>query len=105
MTNQEELHLETTEAQYWVEQKASLDRLMINKDFKAIILEGYFKDRALDQVSLLGTDYVKKNGLRAELMEALVAISVLQDHFATIQNLGANAEAELQDIDGPDVAD
>ncbi len=98
MTNQnEEIELEATEAQYWVTQKEALDRLEQNEDFKTVILDGYFKDRALDQVSLLGSEYIKRNGLRPEVMELLVAISTLQDHFATIKNLGGIAEQEIYD--------
>lgn len=95
MTNQnEEIELETIEVQYWVDQKAALDRLEQNEDFQKVILDGYFKERALDQVSLLGSEYIKRNGLRPEVMELLVAISTLQDHFATIKNLGALGEQE-----------
>lgn len=104
MTNQnEEIELETTEAQYWVQQKEALDRLEQNEDFKTVILDGYFKERALDQVSLLGSDYVKNNGLRPQVMELLVAISTLQDHFATIKNLGAIAEQERYEEETSDI--
>ena len=106
MNNQnEELELETVEAQYWVDQKKALERLETNDDFKTVILDGYMRDRVLDNVSLLGTEYVKKSGLRPEVMEQLVAISTLQDHFATIKNLGGIAEDDLQRIEGPDVDD
>lgn len=104
MNNQDEqLELEQVEAQYWIEQYNSLIALEKNEDFKKVILEGYFKERALDQVSLLGTDYVKKNGLRAEVMELLVAISTLQDHFAVIKNLGSIAVSDKEEAEGPDV--
>jgi len=90
MNNQPtDVELEETERLYWVEQAQALERLEDNKDFQKVILDGYFKDRALDQVSLLGTEYIKQNGKRPEVMEILVAISTLQDHFATIKNIGA----------------
>jgi hypothetical protein len=92
MNNQlptEVVDLETTDNTYWIEKKKSLDRLMANDDFKDVILEGYFKDKAINGVSLLATDYVKSTGQRPNIMEELVAISNLEDYFATISNLGA----------------
>jgi len=97
MTNQnEEIELETIERNYWVEQAQALERLERNEDFKTVILEGYFKDTALNQVSLLANDQIKRAGNRTDLMELLVAISTLQDHFMTIKNLGALAEDDLE---------
>jgi hypothetical protein len=80
------------EYNYYVGQKQALDRLETNPDFKKVILEGYFRDKAVNGVSLLATDYVRKNGLRAEIMENLVAISNLQDYFLTIKRMGTEPE-------------
>ena len=80
------------EYNYYVGQKQALDRLETNPDFKKVILEGYFGDKAVNGVSLLATDYVRKNGLRAEIMENLVAISNLQDYFLTIKKMGTEPE-------------
>jgi hypothetical protein len=52
-----------------------------------LILEGYFKDFAINQTSMLATDYVRKSGSRPEIMERLIAISNLQDWFATVKQL------------------
>ena len=103
----EEVELQEVEVQYWVDQAEALTRLENGTprpdDFKKVILEGYFKDRALDGVSMLGTDYVKQSGKRPEVMEILVAISTLQDHFHTIKNLGSIAEDDRQELEGPEV--
>lgn len=80
--------LESVSNDYWVELAESLDRLRDNKDFQKVILEGYFKDRAIAGVSLLATDHVKQTGQRPEVMETLVAISGLEDYFAMVANLG-----------------
>jgi hypothetical protein len=78
----------TVENEYWVNLHNALERLEQNDDFKLVIKEGYFKDKAVNGVSLLATDYVKKAGARGDIMEQLVAISQLEDYFATIHNLG-----------------
>lgn len=79
---------------YWVELRESLDRLKNNEDFKKVILEAYFKDKAINGVSMLATDYVKQSGTRGDIMEALVAISRLEDFFSVIDNLGAIPEID-----------
>lgn len=105
MTNQEELELATVEAQYWVDQKNALERLEKNEDFKMIILDGYFKDRAVDAVSLLSNPGIKKRGERPDIMEDLVAISGLQNHFMNVKNLGSVAEDDLDQEFGPSLED
>ena len=91
----------TVENEYWVTMHDALARLENGnpqpEDFKLVILEGYFKDKAINGVSMLATDYVKQAGVRGDIMEQLVAISQLEDYFATIHNLGtvpADAEDE-----------
>lgn len=102
MNNQDEqLELEQVEAEYWVDQYNALLRLEKNVDFKTVILDGYLKERALDQVSLLANDQVKRAGHRPEIMELLVAISTLQDHFGVIKNLGSIAQYDMDEAEGP----
>ena len=98
--NQAELELtaeELKEYNYYVGMRQALERLENNPDFQKVILEGYFKDKAINGVSLLATNYIRKNGLRPEVMESLVAISQLQDFFITIKQLGAEVEDEGTD--------
>ena len=86
-----------TEVQYMVELNDALTRLKDNKDFKKLILEGYFKDFAVNQTSMLATDYVRNTGKRPEVMERLVAISNLQDWFITIEQLGSVSPEEEEE--------
>lgn len=74
----------TAAVQMW----EALERLQKNPDFEKVILQGYFKDKAVDGVSLLAQDYVVDNGLRTKVMESLIAISQLEDYFMTIESLG-----------------
>ena len=78
----------TVENEYWVSMYNALEVLEKLPEFKMVILDGYFKDKAINGVSLLATDYVKQNGLRSDVMEQLIAISNLQDYFSVIKNLG-----------------
>ena len=83
---------------YWKNMKEDLESLHTDDRFKRVFLEGYFKDRAADCVSLLASTHIIENGLRPQVMEDLIAISKLQDHFMTITNLGGTTE-EDEDVD------
>jgi len=86
--------LETTSNEYWVEQYEALQRLKENPDFQKVILEGYFKDKAIASTSMLATEYVRQTGTRGVVVEELIAISHLENRFHTIENLGAPVEEE-----------
>lgn len=93
-TEQEILRVENM---YWADMAQSLERLHENPDFKRVILDGYFKDKAINGVSLLATDHVKRGGFRPDVMEELIAVSHLQDYFITIKNLGAAPQESEED--------
>lgn len=103
MTNQEEVL--NVESQYWVDKADALKRLMGNADFKSVILDGYFKDKAVNGVSLLANEGIKRAGQRPDIMEMLVAVSQLQDYFKMILNLGSLAEDDMEDLEGPQVVE
>ena len=84
---------------YWTNMQEALERLHKNEDFKKVILEGYFKDRAVNGVSMLASNHVVDNGLRPQIMEDLIGISRLQDYFLTINNLGTPTEEDEEDMD------
>jgi len=86
--NVEGVDLESIENLYWVEMAMAAERLHNNEDFKKLVLEGYFKDKAINGVSMLATDYVRQNGVRGEIMESLVAISHFQDYLSTVKSMG-----------------
>ena len=88
MNTLEDQQIVEVENQYWADMWAALERLQQNKDFQKVVLEGYFKDKAVNGVSLLAQDGIVQGGHRTAVMEDLIAISSLQDHFITIENLG-----------------
>ena len=94
--NQEDVEM-MVENTYWAELADALERLEKNEDFKKLILVGYLKDRALDAVSLLARDDIKRAGRRPDVMEGLVAISTLQDFFYTVKAMGGAAKQDIED--------
>ena len=93
----EQVEVETIINNQWIAKYDALVRLERNPDFKLLILDGYFRDKAVDGVSLLANEGIKRQGLRSDVMEQLVAISNLQDFFITVRNLGGNAKAALEE--------
>ena len=100
MSNLEDQQILEVENQYWADMWAALERLKENKDFKHLILQGYFKDKAVNGVSLLAQPGIKQGGHRPDVMEELIAISHLEDFFITVENLGS-IPSESDDDDEP----
>lgn len=88
LENENEEQILTVENEYWVKMWEDLEALKKDPRFQRVILEGYFKDKAINGVSLLAQDAVVSGGHRSAVMESLIAISQLEDHFITIENLG-----------------
>lgn len=93
-----QIQVESKEPSYWVAQKEALERLEGGHprpdDFKTVILEGYFRDKAVAGTSILASDQVKASGRRTDVMEGLIAISALQDHFKVIKAMGDMVEQD-----------
>ena len=97
MNNLSDKQILEVENQYWVDMWHSLERLQSNKDFQKVILQGYFKDKAVNGVSLLAQDAIVAGGHRSDVMEDLIAISSLEDFFVTIENLGTIPSEEEEE--------
>ena len=79
----------------WVDRYFAFERLCNNPDFNLLILEGYLREHATNQVSMLAhPSTVRMQGARSEIMESLISISRLRDYFSTVVNLGKPAEDE-----------
>lgn len=85
------------ENQYWVNLYHDLKALKENKHFQNLILNAYFKDKAIDATSLLSRSFPQGRDNRSDLLEDLISISNLQYFFIMIENLG-NPEP-LEDSD------
>lgn len=88
---------EEQEYLYWRDLKEALEQLEQDEKFQKVILQGYFKDKAVNGVSLLANPSIKAQGKRADIMEALVAISHLEDYFLTIKAMGEEPEEDVED--------
>lgn len=103
MNSQNENELVEVENKYWKDLNHALKQLHENPHFQKVILEGYFKDKAVDGVSMLANPVVMREGKRGEILESLVAVSHLQDYFITISNLGEVVEDDSENGDTDDL--
>ena len=90
---EDEREILTVENNYWVNLNNSLERLKANPDFQAVITEGYFKDRAINGVSMLcapNSDGAK----RKDLLDEFYAISNLTWYFKMIEHMGSVSDEE-----------
>lgn len=93
------VELETADRTALINKYEALERLLENPDFKLVVLEGYIKEKAVDSVSLLATNYTRRHNLRGAIMEELVAISAFEEYMRMIQSLGARAEEEAEEAE------
>jgi hypothetical protein len=91
--------VEAAELSQYVVLGEALANLERNKDFQTLILNGYMRDKVLESVSLLGHHDIKKQGLRPEVMEDLVASSNLGEYFRMVKNFHAGALADYEELD------
>jgi hypothetical protein len=74
----------------------ALQRLHKNRDFKKIILEGYFKDEPARLVGLKGDANMQDEARQAAIVKEIDGIGTLQQHFRTIYQRAAWAEQALE---------
>lgn len=79
-----------------VEASASLERLKSNRDFKKLILEGYFKDDAIRLTSLLGHPAYQDPAKRQVIYGDLHAIAGLQEYFRTVLIQGEQGQKQIE---------
>lgn len=95
MNDTHEIELSLTQAKKIVERKAMVTKLMGNREFKALILEGYFKEEPARLVNLLGDPSMQAH--RDDIIRDMCGISSLQGYFRNVVRMGSLAEIEVTD--------
>lgn len=89
----DEREILTVENNYWVGMKQSLDRLRENADFKNVVLNGFFQDRAVNGASMFAGPN-SNSEVRKDLIDEITAISKLHWYFKMIDHMGSVSEEE-----------
>lgn len=93
MSNVEEIELSLENAKELVERKRQAEKLASNREFKKLVLDGYFKDEAVRLVGLSAEPTV--SAYKEQIFTEIQAISLFQQYLRNVIRLGTLAEAEM----------
>lgn len=93
----QEIEVSIQAARKNVDKMEALLRLIDNKDFKAIIDEGYFQEEAARVVLLKSEPEMQKPDMQDQLDKSIIAIGTLRQYFRTIMQIGRMAERSIKD--------
>ncbi len=94
MSSIQEIELSIEEAKEKISRRDAALKLSGNREFKKLILDGYFKEEASRLVSLMGDPAAKD--YRDDIIMDAQAISSFQQYMRLIVQMGNIAEAELK---------
>ena len=76
----------------YIKLNESLKRLRSNKDFQALIEQGYFIDEVLEASEEFNDASFVNQGLRPYVLEKITGINMLKQYFTKVENLAASQE-------------
>lgn len=92
-----EIEMNITEAKKFVAEGNSLVRLLSNRDFKKIVLEGYFEKEAVRLVHLKADHNMQSPENQAAIMTQIDAIGSLTHYFRTLRHNANMAEKAISE--------
>ena len=78
----------------------SLEKLWKNPDFKAVIVEGYFRSYAIDMVNAKSNPGCQREEVQTAIIKSIDGIGALRQYFAKLENeanMAKNALAESEE--------
>jgi len=96
-TDRAEVELSMKNARKTRDLALSLERLRSNRDFKALILDGYFREEAIRLVHLRSDPAYQGPEKQALLLLDIDAVANLASYFRTVDALGETARKALKD--------
>ena len=80
-----------------VEMGNALERLQNNKDFKKVVLDGYFREEAIRLVHLKGSPHTQSPDMQRSIVTQIDAIAAVADFFSTVLFKARQGERSLAD--------
>lgn len=93
----QEIELNIKQAQEFVALGNSLDRLISSRDFKKIILEGYFEKEAIRLVHLKGDVNMQTAERQASILRQMDSVSGLRDYLEIVSHRANAARKAIED--------
>lgn len=91
------LNITEESAKAKVDMVKSLNKLVTNKDFKKVILEGYFEKEAARLVMLKAEPNHQDEASQVQIINSINGIGSLRQYFLTLEQLGMMAEKSLKE--------
>lgn len=79
-----------------VECGSAMERLRSNRDFKKVVLDGYFKAEAVRLVHLKADPAMQSDASQASIIRQIDAIGSLSDYFRTVNMAAVQAVRAIQ---------
>lgn len=93
MSDIEQIEIGIKEIKELIEKKNAVSRLMANRDFKKVFVEGYFKEEPSRLVGLLAEPSAAQ--YREEIIRSMDGVAQAKLFIRTIVQMGNTAEREL----------
>ena len=93
----EAVELSIEQAKKQISLRDDLQKLISNKQFKKVILEGYFEKEASRLVLLKASPEMQEETSQKAIDDSIIAIGQLRQHFITINQFGAMADRTMAD--------
>ena len=93
----EQIEIDIATAQEHADRADALQRLHENKDFRKIVLEGFFKDEASRVVLLKADPNVQGDSEQKHIDRIITSIGGLRQYFGTIYQMGNMAHRALEE--------
>lgn len=93
----EEFELSIAEARKHTDLADALERLAKNKDFKSLILTGYFEEEAVRLVALKAVPQMLGDDMQKKILTSIDGIGALTQYFSMINNVGTQAQIAIDE--------
>lgn len=91
-----QVELSIEQAENNIQRKEALQRLYDNKDFRQLIIDGYFRDEASRLVLLKADSTVQDDKEQEQIRKMIDSIGYLRQYFNVIHQFGSMAESALE---------
>lgn len=98
-TDLQEIEQNIKDAEEFVKAGEAIGRLMVNRDFKRVVLNGYFKDEAVRLVHLKGITNVQSEGAQKYIDDQIKAISLFAQYLDNVASQAEMAKAGISEAE------
>lgn len=95
----ETVELSIEEAQKKIDLMNAVDKLKSNRDFKKVVLQGYFENEAIRLVSLKANPGTQSKEDQEQIIKYIDSIGSFMNYLNMIRHQGKMAESSLEDFE------